>query len=152
MRFFKTLHFLSVDVVLGACLFQCLLTTIFLPGQFPPFSVTLALAFAVWTIYLVDRLIDNQKPILHSTLHDFHLRHAFKIKYLIIANILILCILVTNLPKYLIINGLLIGFGVLVYWALLIFKFFDRVKFIKEISTAIIYTLGIFIYVYLNEW
>ena len=152
MRFFKTLHFLSVDVVLGACLFQCLLTTIFLPGQCPPLMVILALAFSVWIIYLIDRLIDNQKPIPNSALHDFHLRHAFKIKCLIIGNILILGLIVANLPKYLIINGILIGFLIFAYWALLIYGFFDRVKFIKEISTAIIYSMGIFLYVYLNEW
>jgi len=152
MRFFKTLHFLSVDVVLGACLFQCLLTTIFLPGQLPPLLVMLALAFSVWIIYLIDRLIDNQKPILNSSIHDFHLRHAFKIKCLIIGNLLILLSIIIYLPKYLIINGILIGFFIIAYWALMIYGFFDRIKFIKEISTAIIYSTGIFLYVYLNEW
>lgn len=152
MRFFKTLHFLSVDVVLGACLFQCLLTTIFLPGQCPPLMVILALAFAVWTIYLVDRLIDNQKPILNSAIHDFHLRHTFKIKCLIVGNFLILSSIIIYLPKYLIFNGILIGFFIIAYWALMIYGFFDRIKFIKEISTAIIYSTGIFLYVYLNEW
>lgn len=150
MRFFKTLHFLSLDVVLGACLFQCLLTNIFLSGQFPPLLVTIALAFAVWTIYLVDRFIDNQKPVLHSALHYFHLKHLHKIKYLIGVNMLILLCLVIYLPKYLIINGILMGILVLVYWAFLIFGFFKRVKFIKEISTAIIYTTGIFLYVFSN--
>ncbi len=150
MRFFKTLHFLSVDVVLGACLFQCLVTTIFLPGQFPPSQVTLALAFAVWTIYLIDRFIDNQKPILNSALHDFHLKHVHKITCLIVGNILILFTLVIYLPKYLIINGVLIGILVLVYWAFLVFGFFKRVHFIKEISTAIIYTTGIFLYIFSN--
>jgi hypothetical protein len=150
MRFFKTLHFLSLDVVLGACLFQCLLTTIFLPGQFPPLLITLALAFAVWTIYLVDRFIDNQNPVIHSALHDFHLKHVHEIKYLIGVNMLILLFLVTCLPKYLIINGLLIGIFMLVYWAFLIFGFFKRVKFSKEISTAIIYTTGIFLYIFSN--
>jgi hypothetical protein len=150
MRFFKTLHFLSLDVVLGACLFQCLLTTIFLSGQFPPLLVTLALAFAVWTIYLVDRFIDNQNPVFHSALHDFHLKHVHQIKYLIGGNILVLILLVACLPKYLIINGLLIGIFMLVYWAFLIFGFFKRVKFSKEISTAIIYTTGIFLYVFSN--
>ena len=150
MRFFKTLHFLSLDVVLGACLFQCLLTTIFLPGQFPPLLVTLALAFAVWIIYLVDRFIDNQKPVLHSALHDFHLKHVHKIKCLILGNILIVLTSVIYLPKYLIINGILIGILVLIYWAFLVFGFFKRVHFIKEISTAIIYTTGIFLYVFLN--
>jgi hypothetical protein len=151
MRFFKTLHFLSVDVVLGACLFQCLLTNIFLQGQFPPLLVILALAFTVWTIYLVDRLLDNQKPILNSPIHDFHRRHALSIKCLIVCNIIILTTIVINLPKYLIINGVFIAFLVLAYWSLLIYGFFDRIKFSKEISTAIIYSVGIFLYVYLTE-
>ena len=151
MRFFKILHFLSVDVVLGACLFQCLLTNIFLQGQFPPLFVILALAFTVWTIYLVDRMIDNQKPILDSPIHDFHRRHALSIKCLIVCNIIILTTIVINLPKYLIINGLFIACLVLAYWALLIYGFFDRIKFSKEISTAILYSLGIFLYVYLTE-
>lgn len=150
MRFFKTLHFLSIDVVLGACLFQCLLTTIFLPGQFPPPQVTLALAFAVWTIYLVDRIIDNQNPVSNSALHDFHLKHAGAVKCIIVGNILILIASLIYLPKYLIINGILIGILVLIYWAFLVFGFFKRVHFIKEISTAIIYTTGIFLYVFLN--
>jgi hypothetical protein len=150
MRFFITLHFLSLDVVLGACLFQSLLTTIFLSGQFPPLWVTLALAFAIWTIYLVDRFIDNQKPVLHSALHYFHLKNVHKIKYLIGVNMLVLLFLVTCLPKYLIINGILIGILVLVYWAFLIFGIFKRVKFLKEISTALIYTAGIFLYVFSN--
>lgn len=139
-----------MDVVLGACLFQYLLTTIFLSGQFSPLLVTLALAFAVWTIYLVDRFIDNQKPVLHSALHDFHLKHVHKIKYLIVGNILILLYLIIYLPKYLIINGMLMGILVLVYWAFLIFGIFKRVKFVKEISTATIYTAGIFLYVFSN--
>lgn len=63
---------------------------------------------------------------------------------------LILLCLVIYLPKYLIINGILMGILVLVYWAFLIFGFFKRVKFIKEISTAIIYTTGIFLYVFSN--
>lgn len=150
MRFFRTLHFLSVDVVLGACLFQCLLTTIFLPGQFPPLSVTVALAFVVWTIYLVDRLIDNQKPILNSALHDFHFKHAFAIKCIMVGNSLILLTLFLYLSKYLIINGMLIGILVLIYWAFLVLGFFKRIKFIKEISTAIIYALGVSLYVCLN--
>ena len=150
MRFFRTLHFLSVDVVLGALLFQCLLTTIFLPSQLPPIHVSVALAFVVWTIYLVDRLIDNQKPIHNSALHDFHSRHSFAIKCLIFGNILILFTIIIYLPKYIIINGVLIGFLVLVYWVFLIFGFFERIKFIKEISTAIIYTLGVSLYVCLN--
>lgn len=112
--------------------------------------VTLALAFAVWTIYLVDRFIDNQKPVLHSALHDFHLKHVHKIKYLIVGNILILLYLIIYLPKYLIINGMLMGILVLVYWAFLIFGIFKRVKFVKEISTATIYTAGIFLYVFSN--
>jgi hypothetical protein len=151
MRFFRVLHFLSIDVVLGACLFQCLLTTIFLSSQFPPPAVTLALAFAVWTIYLVDRLIDNQKPVLNSTLHDFHLKHAPAIKGIIAGNLLILFIVFLYLPTYLIIDGILLGIVVLAYWTFLIYGYFKRVKFIKEISTAVIYTVGIFLYVFLNN-
>lgn len=152
MRLFRTLHFLSVDVVLGACLFQCLLTNIFLQGQFPPLLVILALAFSVWVIYLVDRLLDNQKPILNSPIHDFHRRNALSIKCLIVCNIIILTTIVINLPKYLIINGIIIAFLVLAYWALLFYGYFDRIKFSKEISTAFIYAMGIFLHVYLNEW
>jgi hypothetical protein len=150
MRFFKTLHFLSLDVVIGACLFQYLVTSMFMEGQFPPFVVTLALAFSVWTIYLVDRFIDNRKPIAHSVLHDFHLKHITKITYLIVCNILSLLVIIIYLPKYLIINGFCIGFFILIYWALLIFGLFDRVRFLKEILTALIYTIGIFLYVFLN--
>lgn len=150
MQFFKTLHFLSLDVVLGACLFQCLVTTIFLPGQFPPPLVLFALGFSVWTIYLIDRLIDNQKPILNSALHDFHYKHTFTIKSIISVNILLVFVIVIYLPNYLISKGMLIGVLVLVYWAFLIFGFFDRVHFVKEISTAIIYTLGISLHVCLN--
>jgi len=100
MRFFRILHFLSIDVVLGACLFQCLLTTIFFPGQFPPYQVSAALAFVVWTIYLVDRVIDNQNPVSNSALHDFHLKHAGAVRFIIVGNILILIFLFTYLPKY----------------------------------------------------
>jgi hypothetical protein len=63
---------------------------------------------------------------------------------------LVLLFLVTCLPKYLIINGILIGILVLGYWAFLIFGIFKRVKFLKEISTALIYTAGIFLYVFSN--
>jgi len=150
MRFFKILHFLSIDVVLGACLFQCLLTTIFFPGQFPPFPVSAALAFVVWTIYLVDRVIDNQNPVSNSALHDFHLKHAVTVKCIIVGNILILSVILIYLPKYLIINGILIGILVLIYWAFLVFGFFQRVRFIKEVSTAFIYTMGVSLYVNLN--
>ena len=150
MRFFKTLHLLSLDVVLGACLFQYLITAIFIPGQYPPLLVTFALALIVWTIYLVDRLIDNQKPVDNSILHDFHLKHACKIKYLIGCNIILISFIIIYLPIYLIIYGLGIGFLMLVYWTFLILGFFDRFKYIKEISTAFIYTLGIFLYAILN--
>lgn len=150
MRFFRILHFLSLDVVFGACLFQCLLATIFLPSQFPPFIVSIALAFVVWTIYLVDRLLDNQRPRLNSALHDFHGRHASRIKGVIFVNILILSTILIYLPKYLIIAGMWVGFLMLVYWVFLIFGIFERIKFIKEISTSIIYTLGVSLYVCLN--
>jgi hypothetical protein len=113
--------------------------------------VILALAFTVWVIYLVDRLLDNQKPVLNSPIHDFHRRNALSIKCLIVCNIIILTTIVINLPKYLIINGVIIAFLVLAYWALLFYGYFDRIKFSKEISTAIIYAMGIFLHVYLNE-
>lgn len=150
MRFFKILHFLSLDVVFGACLFQSLLTTIFLDHKYPPLMVTISLAFVVWTIYLVDRLIDNRKPILGSLLHEFHHRYAQEIKYVISFNIVFLMFIIKYLPKYLIIGAIVIGLFLLIYWGLMVLGLFGNFKHIKELSTAGIYTAGVFIYVYLN--
>ena len=38
----------------------------------------------------------------------------------------------------------------LIYWTFLVFGFFQRVHLIKEISTALIYTMGVSLYVSLN--
>lgn len=150
MRFFKTIHFLSLDVVIGACLFQCLLTSIFLDHQIPPPAVTISLAIVVWTVYLLDRLIDIQKPVIKSPIHDFHLRYTLYIKWIIGFNLIFLFFLIKYLPNYLIKGGVAIGFIILIYWVLLILRFFERIKYVKELATACIYTAGISLYIAMN--
>ncbi len=142
MRLIKVAHFLSLDVVTGALLFQSFLS-LALFKTYPSTSEILVLGSSIWSIYLVDRLIDNLKIGNRDLLHDFYFKNTKGIKLLILFN-LVLCLLTLPYLSYrLFLVGILIGVFIFFYWILWYLRFFDSCYGLKEFFTALFYGIGI---------
>jgi len=57
VKVYKIIHFLSLDIVLGALAVSCFAARMF--GSSPGWSWWAALAISVWILYMVDHLIDT---------------------------------------------------------------------------------------------
>lgn len=110
------------------------------------FAVVVILGFSVWIIYILDRLLDNQKTDFFITeRHIFHQKNA-KILWYFIGILTIICtILVFYLPTYLIIFGFVISSLTGVY-LIIISKISHKNNFqhYKEPITTFVYFAGVF--------
>ena len=104
------MHLLSFEVVLGAVVCNIMFWKL---NKIPPrhsFAIVLILGFSVWIIYVLDRLLDNQKSDLNLTeRHIFHQENAKILWYFIGLLTLICTILVFYLPINIIIFGIIIS-------------------------------------------
>lgn len=142
MRFIKLVHFLSLDVVAGAVLFQTFLSLILIK-DFPNVIEISALGLSVWVIYLSDRMVDNYKMGVQDVLHDFYLKNDKGIKFLILVNLGLLLFISPFLPYRLLFVGILIVVLILFYWFLWFRGIFDHHFGLKEFFTALFYGIGI---------
>ncbi|MHA8051321.1 hypothetical protein V7S79_09390 [Aquirufa sp. ROCK-SH2] len=142
MRLIKYLHLISLDVVVGAILYQ-LFGSHFICHTIPPNSHILALLLAIWLIYLVDRRIDLKKNIPQDERHFFQYQHQKFINAIILILIVLSIINLFFLPLYLIKIGVAILIGVVFYWFIWWRGLFKYVLGSKEFFTAFFYTLGI---------
>ncbi len=143
-RFYDYWQWLSLDVVLGACagmlFFQKLLGVTLFPIAYA------LLAIAVWGIYTFDHLVDAQtiKGKASSPRHYFHQVHFRKLASVLALVTLAAVYLLFNYVRFpsLITWGTLLGMLILINIVFL--KFLGKkLAFLKELSTAILYTAGI---------
>ncbi len=145
-KLFKILHLLSFDVVLGAVVCNVMFWKL---NKIPPehsFSVAIILGFSVWIIYVLDRLLDNQKIDNHPTeRHVFHQHNAQILWYFIGFLTLICSILIFYLPVNIIIFGVVISFFTGIY-LFIVSKVSSKNNFqhYKEPITSFVYVSGVF--------
>lgn len=143
-QLFSNFRLLSLDVVLGACvstlfIAKCLDVTL-------PIYVVIALGIAVWIIYTADHLLDGSKSTVTplTDRHQFHQKHRRSILIFLIFMILLGLILLFQLPTQIVLNGLVLVGGVIVYFiGLKIIG--SRPSIYKEPLVALAYAIGVFL-------
>lgn len=110
------------------------------------FAIVVILGFSVWLIYILDRLLDNQKSNLSLTeRHIFHQNNA-KILWYFIGFLVIICtILVFYLPLNIIIFGFIISSFTGIY-LFIVSKISTKNNFqhYKELITTFVYVSAVF--------
>ncbi|PSL02999.1 hypothetical protein [Cecembia rubra] len=140
----RYLNLLSLDVVFGAMagmLFFADLLDVSLP-----FVLYLVLGLAVWGIYTLDHLIDAKK-IAHLASSE---RHRFHQKHFLLLSIIFLIVVVTGMAmviclehlRFIFLPGLIFAAFMLIWMGSIQFLY-KRGVWLKEVSTAVFYVLGI---------
>ena len=142
MRYFKILHFLSLDVVVGAVALNDVFYQHFM-GSLPPWQFDLILAISVFLIYGIDRQIDNYTSEARDELHAFHEKHQVVLRRMFIALGIYLGMLLMWVEFPMIKFGLGLGVVILLYWFGWVKHIFRRFWGFKELLTASIYSLGV---------
>ncbi|WKN29987.1 hypothetical protein PZB74_13535 [Porifericola rhodea] len=150
MSFFKIFNIariLSLDVVLGAVVSSLFIAKYM--GLLIPVSITLALGECVWLIYTLDHLSDA-RAIPHQANTPRHRFHQKYFKALSIIFILVSIgglITLSFLPLRLIVWGCIIMlFVALYFWSIQFLEL--KTLFHKEVVSALLYCLGIFLPAY----
>jgi hypothetical protein len=144
MRFlqalYRTLNFLSLDVVAGAICSALFFAKLHHTPVVP--NGTLILALAVWIIYSADHLLDaaRMQGKASTGRHLFHQRYFHIILIGVIVAALVETILITYLPKFVVIRGVVAG-AVIVGYLLAQKQLYP----IKELIAAMLYCVGVLI-------
>jgi hypothetical protein len=137
---------LSLDVVLGAICCNVMFWKLSVSDAQIPITTVSILGFSVWIVYILDRILDNQKPENSLTKrHSFHKKNANYL-WIIIGIFSVVCfILLFYLPLNIVLFGILILSLTSIY-LFVISKIRDRnsLQILKEPITAIVYTSGVF--------
>lgn len=144
MRFIKNL---SLEVVIGAILYQCFLYQVYF-HTFPLVQEGVILALVVWFLYLLDRQIDNLFQPVQDERHRIHLDKSSQIRILlVILGVSILCLLPFQQLEVLFAGFLLLLLVILYGYAW--HKGWLRLE--KELFTALLYALGVGLVVWVRE-
>ncbi len=138
----RTLHYLSLDVVLGAVASSSMFWK--MPDGKREINIPsiVVLGICTWIIYILDRLLDNLKSDPEDTRHWFHHQHQYYLQIGIIILLLMAGILVFFLPKSVIYFGVGISILLILYFiAVNRISISTDYQHFKEIFTALIYTL-----------
>ncbi|RZS95016.1 hypothetical protein [Cecembia calidifontis] len=140
----RVLNLLSLDVVFGAMagmLFFADLLDVSLP-----FVLYVVLGMAVWGIYTLDHLIDA-KRIVHLASSD---RHRFHQKHFVSLCIILAIVVLSGFGLMICFESLhfiffpgVIFAGGMVLWMGFLQFFEKKLAWLKEISTAVFYAIGI---------
>lgn len=142
MRIFKVIHFLSLDVVLGALSLHMMFFHA-MQHEWPRWEYTVLLGISVFLIYGMDRQIDNRLAIASDDLHRFHALYQKPILGLMFILGIMNAILLARVELNLLVLGmslLTILFG---YWFAWVIGVFEKYWGTKELFTSLIYSLGI---------
>ncbi|RFS16640.1 hypothetical protein [Emticicia sp. C21] len=141
----QTLHYLSLDVVIGALLSSIMFWKMSDANSQPNALVLVVLAICTWIIYIFDRLLDNIKSEPQDARHQFHFTHQYYLQVVVIVLSILALFLVFFLPKPVIIFGIVFSAFLLLYFFLLQKKTSaSAYHYYKEIATALLYSLPIF--------
>ncbi len=116
MKIYRYLHFLSIDIVLGALASSCFAARLF--GTDPGYVWWITLALTVWLLYTGDHMLDalRHKKKVEREMHYFMLKHRKLVIYslgvvAVVNFILIINLLDKKLFKYaLVLAGLVLLF------------------------------------------
>lgn len=143
-KLLKTLHYLSLDVVVGAVVSSWMFWQI--PDEMikPDVPSLLILGICTWIIYILDRLLDNIKSEPKDTRHQFHFQHQYYLQITIIILFVVAFILVFFLPKNVIYFGIGLSIFLVIYFIILK-KTSQKAnyQYFKEVFTAMLYTLSV---------
>jgi len=142
MRFFRAIHVISLDVVLGAWAMQAMIWQAQVGGR-QPWLESIVLGISVWIYYLVDRQLDNLVGQPIDEIHLFHFRFQAAIRGFIIVLMLVLGYLLIYLTEDLIRLGIYLSMCMVIYGLAL--RYWDRLWLPKEMFTSILYTCGLFL-------
>lgn len=145
---------LSLDVVFGAMVCNIMFWKLSLSNTQIPIPVVLILGFSVWIIYILDRLLDNQKPNQIATeRHHFHQKYR-KILWVCIGISALLCsILLFYIPYEIFISGIMTTSITGIYLYLTSqFSSDNTFQHYKEPITSAVYTMGVFSTTILNNF
>lgn len=140
--FLKTLHYLSLDVVLGAVASSWMFWKIPDGNGVTNLPSLLILGICTWIIYILDRLLDNLKSEPEDARHQFHFQHQYYLQVGIIILFLIAAILAFFLPRNVIYFGITLSVLILIYFYILQKKSKSaNYQYFKEIFTSVIYSI-----------
>jgi hypothetical protein len=130
-------NLLSLDAPIVALLWQILFARCFHArvGMLP----SILLVLAVWLIYAADRTLDAWTGSSDLPRHEFYRRHWKTLLPLWIVALTAGSALAARLTTELLIRGIALGAGVVVYFALLHLGVFQRTK---EAAVAVLFALG----------
>lgn len=135
---YRLLNILSIDIVVGAVICALFFAKIFGVTVLPYGLISLGLT--VWIIYTADHLLDAKKvqQTASTQRHRFHQKY-FKVLFVLMAVAAIVDFaLLFFIREKIFETGLLLSVGVAVYF------FLQRyLKFMKEISGALLYASGV---------
>jgi hypothetical protein len=146
IKFFKTLHFLSLDVVAGAVISSWMFWKLPDSKNLPDLATLAILGCSTWLIYILDRLFDNFKTIdqSFSPRHQFHSEHQYYLQLLIILLALLALVLLFFIPQKVLVFGCLLLLLLGLYFYLLQIKSQNAdYQYFKEIFTAILYSFSV---------
>ncbi len=140
--FLKTLHYLSLDVVLGAVASSWMFWKIPDGNGVVNLPSILILSICTWIIYILDRLLDNLKSEPEDARHQFHFQHQYYLQVGIIILFFIAVILAFFLPKNVIYFGITLSVLILIYFYILQKKSKSaNYQYFKEVFTSAIYSI-----------
>jgi len=142
---FLILHYLSIDVVVGAVLSSIMFWK--MPDGYgqPNTLVLVVLAICTWIVYIFDRLLDNLKTAPQDKRHQFHFDNQYYLQVVIIVLGFLAFFLVFFLPKPVIVFGIAFSCLLLLYFRVLQKKTTASVyHYYKEIATALLYSMPVF--------
>ncbi len=141
-KFYKYAHWLSLDVVLGAVLCHSMAVRL---AEVPiNWLVIVVLALVVFCIYLIDRILDNQKGVQQTDRHQFQGQYKDLLIKIVIGLVVIVVVLLFWLPKAILWFGL--GLVVIVgLYLLAVSQSKSTSSFVvyKDVFVPIIYGLGV---------
>lgn len=141
----QTLHYLSLDVVIGAVLSSLMFWK--MPDGYnqPNVLVLVVLGICTWIVYIFDRLLDNIKSAPQDTRHQFHFDNQYYLQVVVIILSFLALFLVFFLPKPVIIFGIAFSVFLLLYFRILQKKAATSTyHYYKEIATALLYSVPVF--------
>jgi len=143
--YLKRFHWLSLDVVAGAMVTHVIASRIPNGHGKVSWASTICVGIAVFSIYVIDRLLDNRKLSSNTTLrHRFHAQNeGTLLKVLALLGLLgIVCLFWLPSPMFLIGIGLTLLVGIYLF-AVFKTSFSNYFQLLKEPLVACIYTAGI---------
>ena len=139
-NYFQTLHFLSLDVAIGAVVNHLVFSK--LVGVFNIYSAII-LGTSTWLIYILDRLLDNQQNVtIFTKRHQFHAKNKQILWFLIIFLGILNFFLVFFLPFRVQIFGFFLVL-LTAFYSFLVFRFPKYQPFHKEFFVTFIYAVGV---------